>query len=66
MTPKLLPNSTNVFEFPARGRSTRPAALPLDNTSAAVTQIHVAMTACGESWYHEAAIIDAKHKPQRS
>ncbi|MBX9682507.1 MAG: DUF2735 domain-containing protein [Hyphomicrobium sp.] len=64
MTPKLLPNSTNVFEFPQRDRSTRSPPLRPFDMNAAVTPIRSAMTACGEGWYHEAAIENAKHKPK--
>jgi hypothetical protein len=60
MTTNYPHQTAKIYQFPIGGR-TAAGSLRKDTKSAAeLLSQRVAHTACGEGWYHEAAIQDAK------
>ena len=58
--------SAKIYQFPAGGRAAFGGRrLEETKTSAESTSLRVSEVACGDSWYHEAAIQESKPKPVR-
>jgi Protein of unknown function (DUF2735) len=66
MNPILNHGSATIYQFPSGGRAAL-GARRNDETKSAVDQgsLRVHEAACGDSWYHEAAIQESKPSRER-
>jgi hypothetical protein len=61
MNPNCNQGSAKIYQFPAGGRAA-PGGRRQDETKSAADQgaLRIHEAACGDSWYHEAAIQESK------
>ena len=66
MNTSLNHGSARIYQFPAGGRAAFGGRrLEETKTSADPGSLRVSEVACGDSWYHEAAIQESNSKPVR-
>ncbi len=65
MTTKFNRETAKIYAFPKRPRATDAQKRNAATARIEALPVRVATTACGEGWYHEAALHDAKPDRER-
>jgi hypothetical protein len=66
MNTSLNHGSAKIYQFPAGGRTAFGGRRREETTTSAdPSSLRVSEAACGDSWYHEAAIQESEPKPVR-
>ena len=65
MTTEFNRETAKIYAFPKRPRATDTGRRETSTATIATMPVRVATTACGEAWYHEAALIDTEPARKR-